>query len=516
MRAIDMRKTLVSIAISFLMILSMFSSVHGGSTPSAEIAQVNYPTQVSAGQSFEVNVSIKYSYDGWTKADLGIFQGDFTEISDYVLYYLTGDGVRSFTLMVTAPTTSTDLQLKVATRYWYQDFWLNNDGGSEDFVVKVLDSSESHAVDYRPSTVKIGESEWYYWNNSASNTCLIWLSGGHGYADHVTMNPYEMETFGAMKYINDLSQHYSVLALYKGTEGHTIPIIDQTFYALGYYPNSVFVRELYDWSREEGYDFTYLIGYSTGGMAAGYEAAVRDPETWAAPNGVVIISAPLSGLPPTNLLESVTSASNLKANIELLYGQVWSEELWPQGKQFFDNAPEKTGTPWYLKEWHLFPDSSHEVWVKEQDGAHYNNVACSLTVQFIEKSISPLSKLSEWNDGSIDVYDVTVNNATGEQKPKTTSVDFATKVGHTMKVKIWLYNCSNIDTCRRANVSYIKVDLYSSEGYIDTRYTNIDGYEEFVFTVPDNWMNKTVKLFVTLSGEYRGIYTPTVNLWVES
>jgi len=511
-----MKKTLVSISIALLIVLSTFSSVHGGSTPSAEIVKVDYPTQVFAGESFNVNVSIKYSYDGWTLADLGLFEEDFIKISDYVRYYLTGDALRSFTLTVTAPSTSTDLQLKVATRYWYQDFWVSNDKGSEDFSIKVLSSSVSNVVDYRPSIVKIGESEWYYWNNSASNTCLIWLSGGRGYADHVTMNPYEMETFGAMKYINDLSKRYSVLALHRGTEVNTVPIIDQTFYALGYYPNSVFLKELHDWSREQGYHFTYLIGYSTGGIAAAYEAAVRDPETWAAPNGVVIISAPLLGVPPSNMFESVSYASGLKANVELLYGEIWSDKLWPQGKQFFDNAPEKTGTPWYLKEWHLFSNSSHEVWVREEDGAHYNNVAYGLTVQFIEKSISPLSKLSEWNDGGMDVYDLTVNSATGEQKPKTSNASFVTKAGHTLKVKIWLYNCSNIDTCTRATVSYIKVDLYSSEGYIDTRYTNTDGYEEFVFTVPDSWINKTVKVFVTLGGEYRGIYTPTVNLLVES
>jgi hypothetical protein len=152
--------------------------------------------------------------------------------------------------------------------------------------------------------------------------------------------------------------------------------------------------------------------------------------------------------------------------------------------------------------------------VKEQDGAHYNSVAYELTAQFIEKCKSPWRKLSEWNDGGIEVHDVTVDDYTGEQKPKTPGSSFTTKVGNTLKVKVWLYNCSTFDTYMRATISYIKIDLYSSEGYVDTRYTNVDGYEEFVFTVPKSWENKSVKIFTTLGGEYRGIYTPTVNLFV--
>ena len=508
------KKPLLSIAIAMIIVLSAVSSTRAEAMPSVEITRVDYPAQVSAGQSFTVNVTIRYSYGGWTLADLGIFQENFTKIFDYVRYYMTGEAVRSFTLQVVAPDTSTDLELLVATRYWYQNFWLNDTKTSQWFNVKVVGSSEPQSPDIQPSIVKLDGNEWYYWDNHESGACLIWLSGGHAYADHVTMNPYELETFGAMKYINDLSKRFSVLALRRGNEGHTVPFTTQAYYALGYYLESSFLKGIHNWILENGHNFTYMIGYSTGGIAAGYEVAVRDPETWMAPNGAIVISGMLGGIPPNNLFESISHATDVKSNTLLLYGEVWSEELWPQGKEFYDSAPQKTATPWYLKEWHLFPDSSHEVWVEEKDGAHYNSAAYNLTTDFIEKCKSPWHRLSEWNDGSIEFYDITSGSVTGEQRPKTSGTVITTKVGNTVKVKVWLYNCSSLDICSRATIDYIKVDLYSSEGYIDTRYTNRDGYEEFVFQPPSDWENKTVKLFTTLGGEYRGIYTPTVDLTV--
>lgn len=509
-----MMKPMICIAIILLMFFPSASSADASSRPHTEIVAATYPDHVAVGESFTVDVSISYSYSGWTLADLGIFHESYTHILDYVRYHLTGEAVRSFSLRAIAPTTSMDLHLRVETRYWHQNFWISDVKGSAEFYVKVLNSSAEQEQIEPPTIVGIGENEWYYWNNRASDTCLIWLSGGRAYPDHVTVNPYEMETFGAMKYINDLAERYSVLALHEGTEGQAVPFTNQTFYALGYYPSSVLLKELHDWILEAGYNFTYLVGYSTGGAAAGYEVAVRDPETWASPDGAVIISAPLNGTPPNAILNSTSFGNNLKANVQLLYGEIWSEKLWPQGREFYDEAPETTEAPWYFKRWHLFPDSSHEVWVKEEDGAHYNNLAYRLTAQFVEKSRSLSGKLTTWNDGSIEACDLTANTCSGEQKPKTTFASLATKVGHTLKVKVWLYNYSTATSTRSA-FSELEVSLYSSEGYVDTHYTNIDGYEEFVFVVPESWVNKTVKIFATLGGEYRGIYTPTINLTVE-
>jgi hypothetical protein len=391
----------IAIVLMALMLLSMVPSIHADPVPKAEILGFDSPTNVSAGEPFNLNVSVRYSYEGWTFGELGVFQGNLTDIVDYVQYYLTGEALRNFTLTVIAPPDSADLQLRIITRFWYQNFWLVDDKGQVDFSVRVLGNSAA-LPPKQPSIIQIDENEWHYWNNNASDTLVIWLSGGQAFSDHVTTNPYEMESFGAMKYISDLSKVYSVLALFRGSTEYTVAITNQPFYALDYYQSSTFLKKLHDWGRQQGYSFIYLIGYSTGGLAAGYEVTVRDPDTWAAPDGALIISAPLGGLQPSNVLESLSHAKDLKADIALFYGGIWSDELWPQGKQFYESAPQKTGGPsWYLKEWLFFPDSSHGVWVKEYDGAHYDGRAYTITSQFIEKCNNPWGRLSNWKD---DLY----------------------------------------------------------------------------------------------------------------
>ena len=408
----------LAIILMALMLLSLVATVRADSVPKAEIVGFDSPTEISAGESFNVNVSIRYSYGGWTIAELGVFQGNLTNIIDYVQYYLTGDALRNFTLTVVAPTNSSDLQLRMITRFWYQNFWLVDEKGYADFSVKVLGNSTGLPLK-QPSIIQIDENEWHYWNNNASDTLLIWLSGGQAFSDHVTTNPYEMESFGAMKYVNDLSKRYSVLALFRGSTKYTVAITNQPFYALDYYPDSTFLRKLHDWSLEQGYDFTYLIGYSTGGLAAGYEVTVRDPDTWAAPDGALIISAPLGGLQPNNLLESLSHAKSLRADIALFYGGIWSDDLWPQGTQFYNSAPEKTKpASWYWKEWRFFSDSSHGVWVKEYDGAHYDGRAYSLTSQFIEKCKNPWRRLPKWKD---EFYSTMLREQTTSKAKRTPS-----------------------------------------------------------------------------------------------
>ncbi|MBS7656163.1 hypothetical protein KEJ50_06700 [Candidatus Bathyarchaeota archaeon] len=372
--------------ITIIISLTIFS-IACKASPNIEILKVEYPKQVAAGEAFNIKVFISYSYDSWTIAELGVFHENFTTVFDCIKYYLTGTAVKTFDLTVTAPLKPMNLNLKVVTRYWYQNFWITDRKCIAEFSIEVYSLNEGESyIEQKPLIVNIDGVEWYYWSNNFSDSCIIWLSGGHAYKDHVTINPYEMETFSAMMYINDLAKEYNVLALRKGVNRILVPFTTQEFYALSYYPNSEFLKNIRDWILKKGCNFTYLIGYSTGGVAVGYEVAIRDPENWVAPNGAIIISAPLKGI--KGLLDSVSYANSIKANIQLIYGKVWSDDLWPQGKEFYDNAPEKTDMPWYFKEWNLIPDSSHEVWVKEENGAHYNGKAYNLTVKFIEKARS--------------------------------------------------------------------------------------------------------------------------------
>ena len=242
-----------------------------------------------------------------------------------------------------------------------------------------------------PTVVSIGKAEWHYWNNSGSDTCLVWLGGGKAFADHVTINPYYLESFNTIRYIQDLSTQYSVLALYKGPDIEYVYEAKSKVHVLSYYDDSKFLHETYEWIRENGYTYSYLVGYSTGGTVVGYELAVRDRDTWTSPNGGIIISGrvnqPMKHWKGTSLYESAAHARKIQANILLIYGRIWSEDLWPQGREYYENAPNDgwIGGVFYHKEWHLFNESGHEVWAREQTGI-YDPAAFHITVKFIEKS----------------------------------------------------------------------------------------------------------------------------------
>jgi len=86
------------------------------------------------------------------------------------------------------------------------------------FTFSIVVSQESRQTEASPTIVSIDKAEWYYWKNSGSDTCLVWLGGGKAFADHVTINPYYLESLNTIRYIQDLSTQYSILALYKGPE----------------------------------------------------------------------------------------------------------------------------------------------------------------------------------------------------------------------------------------------------------------------------------------------------------
>jgi len=259
------------------------------------------------------------------------------------------------------------------------------------FTFSIVISQGLRQSEAAPTIVSIGKVEWYYWKNSGSDTCLVWVGGGKAFTDHVTINPYYLESLNTIRYIQDLATQYSILALYRGPDIEYIYEAKSKVSVLSYYDNSKFFHEIYEWIREKEYTYSYLVGYSTGGTVVGYELAVRDRNTWTSPNGGVIVSGrvnqPMKDWRGTSLYESAAHARSIQANILLIYGKIWSEDLWPQGRIYYENAPNNGwigGRP-YHKEWHLFNESGHEVWTREQTGI-YDPTAFHITVNFIEKS----------------------------------------------------------------------------------------------------------------------------------
>ena len=364
--------------------------------PILRIAEVGHPASVAAGEPFEVRVSIEYSYGGWTIADLGIFAGDLTRIVDCVRYFLTGSGSRQFSLRALAPPEAGAWNLTIVARAWHGNYWLEPSGARRALSIWVEGPNRSIAspIPAEPARVRIGDSEWYYWGRPGSGVCLIWLGGGHAMSYYITVNPYELESFGTMRLIADLASLYSVLA--PAAEGPRRG--DRAHWsgpALRYSPGGSQLRAVREWALGEGHGAAFLIGYSTGGVAAAYEVASADPEGWAAPNGAVIISAPLGGV-SRGILASIPDSRSVRANALLLYGRVYGDELWPQGLRFFEGIPDGgiRGAWAQRKAWRLFEGSGHEVWFPEGDGVRYDRGPFSLIAGFIEDCGRPIGARS--------------------------------------------------------------------------------------------------------------------------
>lgn len=234
----------------------------------------------------------------------------------------------------------------------------------------------------QPATVAIGDATWYHWNQTASDTLLIWLGGGIVEQTTYLVNPYEFESYNTLRFIQDLTRYYDVLALRKGSIRYTDSSLNRTIFREPYPSSHNFMKNIHSWAREQEYTYLYVVGYSVGAMAAAKELIVVSPEDWASPDGLIIIT--------TTITEDITSkASSLRASLLLLYGDKIAPEFTASGQAFFGNAPQEgwRDGSWYHREYHVIPDVEHEVWTI-RDSGEYDGRAVLLTVNFIETSKS--------------------------------------------------------------------------------------------------------------------------------
>jgi len=245
-------------------------------------------------------------------------------------------------------------------------------------VIQRVDASPS----LRPDTVQIGNALWYYWNQAASDTMLIWLGGGSVEQTAFLVNPCEFESYNTIRFIQDLARYYDIVALKKGSVRSVDLSLNRTMYREPYPAAENFMEKLRLWARDRGYVYTYVVGYSVGAMVAARELVVANPMAWTSPNGLIIIT--------TKIPEAVSDQMHdLRASLLLLYGEEISPEFTASGERIFQNAPEEGwyGNFWYHKEYHVIPDVEHEVWTI-RDSGEYDGRALLMTTKFIESSKS--------------------------------------------------------------------------------------------------------------------------------
>jgi hypothetical protein len=229
-----------------------------------------------------------------------------------------------------------------------------------------------------PESVEIGDAIWYHWNQTASDTLLVWLGGGTVEQMGYLVNPYEFESYNTMLFIQDLARYYDVLALEKGPVRSVDPTLNRTFFREPYPSSNNFIEKIRIWADERGYTYLYVVGYSVGAMVAATELILANAAKWTSPDGLIIIT--------TKIPEVVLSkADSLRASLLLLYGDKVAPEFIRSGETFFQTAPQdgwRDGFR-YHKEYHLIPDVEHEVWTVKDSG-EYDGRAVLLTVKFIE------------------------------------------------------------------------------------------------------------------------------------
>ena len=228
------------------------------------------------------------------------------------------------------------------------------------------------------SIEQIAGYTWYHWPNSETDACIVWLGGGKTTPTYVTINPYSLESLNTMRFIEDLSDHYGILALSKGEIQYTV--------------GSGLVSKICKTVREYGYEYVFVVGYSTGGMALAYELAFPGGYELG-PNAGVIMSSMLDWQEMVerhktargiDLYTSAQHSGRVRRSVLLMYGEeAW---FWGQGEKFYKNLPNEgwINDNYFQKEWRLMSGVEHEVFTLEADGS-YDSKPVAIILNFFER-----------------------------------------------------------------------------------------------------------------------------------
>ena len=201
-----------------------------------------------------------------------------------------------------------------------------------------------------------------------------------GYSQY-WINPYEYESFGTIRFLQDLTKYYCVIALEKGSYNYVQPDSNRVIYQEPYQSQSQIITQIHDWIKAQGYEHTYLIGYSVGAAVAAMEVSIQAPEEWTSPDGLILITPYLSD-------DQIRSAYRTRTSLLVLYGgDIETPQYIPTGEEFYNGTPAEGwhGSYYQHKEFHEIPKMGHEVWTVLETG-RYDPQALHILVNFVEKS----------------------------------------------------------------------------------------------------------------------------------
>jgi len=306
------------------------------------------------------------------------------------------------------------------------------------------------------SIEQIAGYNWYHWPNPETDACIIWLGGGKTTPTYVTVNPYNLESLNTMRFIEDLAEHYGMLALSKGE--------------IQYAVDSRLVSETCRWIKEYGYKYVFVVGYSTGGMALAYELTFPgDYES--GPDAGVIMSSMLDWQEMVerhktargiDLYTSAQNSGRVQRSVLLMYGEkAW---FWGQGEKFYKNLPEEgwMNDYYFQKEWRLMPGVEHEVFTLEDDGS-YDSKPVAIIVNFFERV-----RASSLNTENLIQKILSVSNYGSSNNQQTIQVLYPSKI---RSYRIFQINLTTPST--EVNPTWIAIFDLDSNSFQKMMETNL-------------------------------------------
>jgi hypothetical protein len=134
------RMFILLMLLQFLVALQAVGLSEGAITPESKITlgKLISPESVSPGQKFTVNVSVTYSCRQRTMSNIGIYDLNSDTMLDPRVFYLEGNGSKSFLLNLRAPPAEGELKLEALLRYWYAERWIyENESLHRTFSVRI-------------------------------------------------------------------------------------------------------------------------------------------------------------------------------------------------------------------------------------------------------------------------------------------------------------------------------------------------------------------------------------------
>jgi hypothetical protein len=160
-----MKRILLLIMFLQILVVTQAGNVSLGMAASPEpkvlLGTLTFPEKVLPSQEFEVNISVTYFCKERTMSNIGIYDFGSEMIREPRVFFLEGNGSKSFQFNFQAAPTESEMKYEALLRYWYNGGWVyENKSLQQPFSVRVTDEISMRIILPEPdSKIKLDEME---------------------------------------------------------------------------------------------------------------------------------------------------------------------------------------------------------------------------------------------------------------------------------------------------------------------------------------------------------------------